>query len=74
MKRIGKLAAAALGATMILAMTGCVRDYSVSSYQGVMPIRDLQPILQLPPSTNAVQFFAPVDLRPIGGATGAPVR
>jgi hypothetical protein len=45
MKRIAKLLSAAMAAFVVLGTTGCdtIRDYSVNSYQGVMPMSDYHP-------------------------------
>jgi hypothetical protein len=54
MKRIGNLASAALAATILLATAGCdsIRDYSVSSYQGVLPMADFRPSGSVPMTLN----------------------
>jgi hypothetical protein len=57
MKRIAKLTSAALAATVLLATAGCdsIRDYSVNSYQGVIPMNDFRGsgsvATSLPPET-----------------------
>jgi hypothetical protein len=45
MRRVLNGLGAALGACVLLATTGCdtIRDYSVNSYQGVMPAGDFRP-------------------------------
>jgi hypothetical protein len=45
MKRVLNGLGAALGAGVLLATIGCdhIRDYSVNSYQGVMPVGDFRP-------------------------------
>jgi hypothetical protein len=45
MKRVLKGLGAALCASVLLATIGCdhIRDYSVNSYQGVMPVGDFRP-------------------------------
>jgi hypothetical protein len=45
MKRVLKGLGGALGACALLATVGCdhIRDYSVNSYQGVMPVGDFRP-------------------------------
>jgi hypothetical protein len=45
MKRVKNGLGAALGAAALFATVGCdhIRDYSVNSYQGVMPVGDFRP-------------------------------
>jgi hypothetical protein len=50
MKRIAKLLSAASVAIVLLGTTGCdtIRDYSVNSYQGVLPMSDFRPTGSVP--------------------------
>jgi hypothetical protein len=45
MKRVKNSLGVALGAAALFATIGCdhIRDYSVNSYQGVMPVGDFRP-------------------------------
>jgi len=45
MKQIAKLLSGATAAIIVLGTTGCgsVRQYSVNSYQGVLPMNDFRP-------------------------------
>ena len=61
MKIAFKKLGAALGAATLLAATGCdsIRDYSVNSYQGIMPVADMRPTGAMPPTTIEVVTVAP---------------
>jgi hypothetical protein len=54
MKRVLNGLGAALSAGALLATIGCesIRDYSVNSYQGVMPVSDTRPSGSLPANVN----------------------
>ena len=45
MKKIGNFLSALMAAAIVFGTTGCdtIRDYSVNSYQGVMPMSDFRP-------------------------------
>jgi hypothetical protein len=45
MKHVAKTVAFTLSAAALVAITGCtnIREYSVSSYQGVLPVNDFRP-------------------------------
>jgi hypothetical protein len=55
MKRIGHLVSAAAAAAILLATAGCdsIRDYSVNSYQGVLPMSDFRPSGTVPTTLTA---------------------
>jgi hypothetical protein len=78
MKRIGKLLSAAIAVTAFLGMTGCdtIRDYSVNSYQGVMPISDFRPsgsvpTTMTPDSPKPSVPTAPPAASPAAAASGS---
>jgi hypothetical protein len=71
MKKTGKLLSAAVAATIILGTTGCdtVRDYSVNSYQGVMPMSDFRPNGSVP---TTITQETPKPSVPTPAPTAAP--
>jgi hypothetical protein len=77
MKRIGKMLSAAMAVTALFGMTGCdtIRDYSVNSYQGVLPMGDFRPSGSIPttmtPETPMPSVPTPAPTAsPAAGASG----
>jgi len=73
MKRALNGLGAALCAGALLATIGCdsIRDYSVNSYQGVMPINDFRPVAtaRMPDKPNLSVPLPPPEAAPAASAS-----
>jgi hypothetical protein len=76
MKRVMNGLGAALCAGALLATIGCdsIRDYSVNSYQGVMPVNDFRPsgsiaLSKMPDKPNPSVPVPPPEAAPAASAS-----